>query len=266
MTTLYGITLFLHSWLRWAFLVAAVVLLVRSFGAARSGRAWDPKDERWHTATIGLLDLQFLLGILLYVGLSPISRAFFSSPLRMKDSTLRFFGVEHLILMVAAVAVFHIGRARSKNAEPARRHKSAWTWSLGGLVLILAGIPWPFFPAGRPLFRSFGFGTAPAALANAEAAPPSAAPGSACPPVYADRCASCHGDHGRGDGIAARSLNPMPRDFVDARARGRSDAELLGVIRDGGAAHGLSPLMPPGSDLSKADLDALVGCVRSFQN
>lgn len=267
MTTTYGITLFLHSWLRWAFLIATIVLLVRTIGGARSGRAWDAKDERAHTASIGLLDLQFLLGVLLYAVLSPISRAFFTSPLRMKDATLRFFGVEHLIMMLAAVAVFHIGRSRSKKVDPARRHATVRSWSIAGLVLLLAGIPWPFFPAGRPLFRGFGFETATSAGSEEATPTPGAAiaPPPVCPPVYAARCASCHGEHGRGDGVAAGSLTPRPRDFAEASMRGRSDAELLAVIRDGGSAHGLSALMPPGGDLPKADLDGLIGCIRSFQ-
>lgn len=34
--------------------------------------------------------------------------------------------------------------------------------------------------------------------------------------LYADRCASCHGENGRGDGAAAKGLTPPPSNFHDA--------------------------------------------------
>ena len=37
--------------------------------------------------------------------------------------------------------------------------------------------------------------------------------------IYAQQCAACHGDTGRGDGAAAYLLYPKPRDFVAARYR-----------------------------------------------
>jgi len=34
--------------------------------------------------------------------------------------------------------------------------------------------------------------------------------------VYSEQCASCHGQEGKGDGSAARFLDPKPRDFTTA--------------------------------------------------
>ena len=59
-------------------------------------------------------------------------------------------------------------------------------------------------------------------------------------------CASCHGTSGKGDGPAGMALNPKPRDWTDpAWQDGISDEHIFNVLRDGGAKHGLSPLMPP---------------------
>jgi hypothetical protein len=259
MTLVYAIVLFVHSYLRWAVLAAALVVLARTFSGSRAARSWERADERWHAALVGLVDLQFLLGVTLYAFLSPITAAFFASPGRMKDSVLRFFGVEHITVMVLALALFHVGRSRSKKAPAERRHQVVWRWTLGALILTLAGIPWPFFPAGRPVLRGFA-----AAAAHVPAPVPGAAP--SCPPVYRERCATCHGEHGRGDGVAAPSLRPPPRDFaVSSWAAQRSDADIAAVIREGGAAHGLSALMPPHAGLEEQDVDALVACVRSFR-
>ena len=82
------------------------------------------------------------------------------------------------------------------------------------------------------------------------------------PEIYADRCSSCHGDAGRGDGPAGRSLDPRPRDFADPRWQSStSDERIRTVIRRGGGAVGLSPLMAP-HDLSEADVGALVAYIR----
>ena len=64
--------------------------------------------------------------------------------------------------------------------------------------------------------------------------------------VYTTYCATCHGDTGAGDGFNAFNLDPRPRALGDpAFRKKRSDADLVGVIRRGGAGVGLSSLMPP---------------------
>ena len=83
------------------------------------------------------------------------------------------------------------------------------------------------------------------------------------PALYADRCSSCHGDAGRGDGPAGRALDPRPRDFADPRWQSStSDDRIRYVIRNGGRAAGLSALMAPHGDLSEAQLDQLVTYIR----
>jgi mono/diheme cytochrome c family protein len=84
------------------------------------------------------------------------------------------------------------------------------------------------------------------------------------PALYADRCSSCHGNAGRGDGPAGRALEPRPRDFADpAWQATTSDERIRFVIRSGGRAAGLSALMAPHADLSDEQLDALVAWIRS---
>jgi len=76
-------------------------------------------------------------------------------------------------------------------------------------------------------------------------------------------CASCHGATGHGDGVASAALNPKPRDLT---ASTKSDAELKGVIKNGGASAGLSPSMPAwGAMLQEADIDNVIAYVRSLK-
>lgn len=85
--------------------------------------------------------------------------------------------------------------------------------------------------------------------------------------VYNQRCALCHGAHGRGDGVAAANLRPAPRSFADAAwQEGTSDAAIREIIVRGGKAVGRSMMMPPAKDLADQDelLAGLVAIVRNF--
>jgi hypothetical protein len=153
----YGLVLFIHSYLRWAVLGLCLVVIVRAFAGWMRSREWQALDERLHVALVASVDLQFLIGLILYVFLSPIVQAFFMAPgPAMKDATLRFFGMEHIATMLIATALIHISRARSKKASTARlRQRRVWTLTLAGLLLMLISVPWPFLDIGRPWFRAF---------------------------------------------------------------------------------------------------------------
>ena len=76
--------------------------------------------------------------------------------------------------------------------------------------------------------------------------------------VFVQRCATCHGPEGRGDGQNAFNLRPPPPDFQESLAR-LSVADRRRVIEGGTAALGRSPLCPPGGrSLSPDDADALL--------
>lgn len=153
--TVYEMTLFAHSYLRWVVVLTSLFLCLRSFLAWRSKRNWEQADERLHVAVVASFDTQLTLGLLLYVFLSPLSWAFFADlPNTLKDPTLRFFGMEHTIAMVVATAVIHIGRVRSRRAATTNlRHRYVWRTTLLALVIIAAAIPWPGLHHGRPLLR-----------------------------------------------------------------------------------------------------------------
>lgn len=90
----------------------------------------------------------------------------------------------------------------------------------GGAVLALAGAP--------PAPEGFELG------GNAEK-------GAA---TYKQYCAMCHGDLGKGDGLAAAALNPKPKNLADKEMMSKvSDWEIYLVVKEGGAAAGLSPMM-----------------------
>src|SRR2546422_7211417 len=113
---MYTLVLALHSWLRWAALVAGVAATFTSF-SDRSGSTGSSRADMWGLVLMTLLDLQMLLGLLLYLVLSPFTaEAMRDFGAAMKSPGLRFFAVEHLSLMVVAVVLAHVGRVMARKA------------------------------------------------------------------------------------------------------------------------------------------------------
>ena len=82
--------------------------------------------------------------------------------------------------------------------------------------------------------------------------------------IYKANCVACHGESGKGDGPGAGVLKPPPRDHTDrAYMSTLSDKEIGDIIRMGGAIKG-KPLMPSHPQINGADLNALIGYVRSL--
>lgn len=154
----YSLTLTLHNLSRWLVLGFGVWALVRAFGGWFGRCNWNRLDDRAGLAFVSIIDLQLLLGLVLYFLFSPFPAiAFQNFGAAMSDRMVRYFAVEHLVMMVLALALAHIGRALVKKAvDPVVKHKRAALWFLAALLVILAAVPWPFLNLGRPWLRLFG--------------------------------------------------------------------------------------------------------------
>jgi hypothetical protein len=148
---MYSVVLDLHSWIRW-------IALVSGFGATLSvlmSRETSRPSAVWGLALMAALDVQLLLGLLLYFVLSPnmqVIRENFSEAMRTPG--LRFWAVEHVSMMLLAVVVVHIGRALArKAATPDGKRLRLLICFAIATIAMLAGTPWPGMISGRPLFR-----------------------------------------------------------------------------------------------------------------
>ena len=149
---MYPVILLLHSWLRWLALIAGVGA---TFGALSKGDGTVRSAERWGLIFMIALDVQMLLGLLLYGVLSPYTTAAMKDfGAAMRDSELRFWAVEHVTMMLGAVILVHVGRVLArKSADVGKKRKRLLICFGLALLLILLGIPWPGMANGRPLFR-----------------------------------------------------------------------------------------------------------------
>jgi mono/diheme cytochrome c family protein len=84
--------------------------------------------------------------------------------------------------------------------------------------------------------------------------------------LYASYCATCHGDNGKGDGVAARSLPVKPADHTNGAVMNQfSDKFLADIISKGGSAVNKSAFMPAwGSSLNNKQVLDIVAYLRSI--
>ena len=149
---MYMFILATHNIVRWLVLIAGLIAVVMAFVGWFGKKNWGNTDDKAGLIYTSLLDLNFLLGLLLYIFLSPITKAAFADfGAAMGDNILRFFAVEHIFGMVVAIVLAHVGRVITKRAtDSVKKYRTTAIWFALSLVAILAMIPWD-----RPFFRGF---------------------------------------------------------------------------------------------------------------
>lgn len=133
-----------HNGFRWLVLIALLFAVLLAISGWAGKRKWGRADNLSGLVLVILMDIQFLLGIVLYAFVSPITKAAFNDfGAAMKNSELRFYAVEHILLMIIALALVHIGRSKSKkDVTPVKKHRVSAIFYGISLLLVLAAIPW----------------------------------------------------------------------------------------------------------------------------
>lgn len=157
MSTLNLILQSLHNLTRWALILLGLIVIIRGLTGWLRGRRFNASDNRYGMFyTIGF-DIQLLLGLILYFSKGWAGVLFADFGAAMRSAGTRFFAIEHLLLMLIALVVAHIGRSASRKASSdLSKHRRAALWYLASFILMLAAVPWPFLSHGRPLFRLLG--------------------------------------------------------------------------------------------------------------
>jgi hypothetical protein len=150
---MYEVLLAIHNIARWVVLLLGFVVVIRAFVGWLGRQQWSETERR-----IGLffaigLDIQLLLGLVLYFLFSPFTRfALQNCGEAMGLREFRFFAVEHSLLMVLAVVFAHLGSSLSKKApQDTSKYRRAAIWFTLALLMIMLGMPW-----WRPLFPGLG--------------------------------------------------------------------------------------------------------------
>lgn len=149
--------LFLHNLLRWLVLVGGAAAVGTAFAGLRRGGRPSLAEARSGLVFTIALDTQVLIGLVMYgLGGSMARNAMAAGGAAMKDGVLRFWLVEHPFMMLAALALAHVGRVRVKRAaDDASKHRRALVFFGLALLAVVLGMPWPFLAHGRPLLPHF---------------------------------------------------------------------------------------------------------------
>jgi hypothetical protein len=153
---MYSFLLQIHSINRWLVLLLAVIVLFKSFNGWRNRLPYTKGDNITHAIFIGLVHLQLLTGLLLYFVYSPITQqAFADFGAAMKNSSLRFWAVEHITGTIIGTILAQVGRTVSKKApNDVLKHKRAFIYTLIAVLIILLVIPFGIINSEtRPLWR-----------------------------------------------------------------------------------------------------------------
>jgi len=143
LTTHYPTLLAIHNGLRWLVLLSGLSLILGCLLGKLKQLPFKKAGRLPALIYVSLLDTQFLVGVLLSLA-SPLVSSFWSNPgAGMKSHDLRFFAIEHTTIMIAALALAHIGSVRSRKISvDASAYSTALKWYIPSFLLILAGIPW----------------------------------------------------------------------------------------------------------------------------
>ena len=138
----------LHNALRWVILISLLMSIYKLYS----------KKDALKTSKILLISSHstLLLGLYQYffgaVGIKMIQAA--GMGVAMKDSTTRFWAVEHISSMLIAIVLITIGHISYKKTQNASK---TTVFYVIALLLIVLAMPWPFREGiGRPWFPGMG--------------------------------------------------------------------------------------------------------------
>jgi hypothetical protein len=126
----------LHNIWRWVVLLVGLGAIALAVMSATGARPWDGVSDRLSFFFTLAMDIQLLIGVVVWIGQ------------QRWDGSDTFLSYIHPLLMLAAVALAHVGRARSDRADGSRtKGQQASIFFIVSFIVIVVAIPiahWPF--------------------------------------------------------------------------------------------------------------------------
>lgn len=154
---MFSTLLALHSLFRWFVLISIVYSIFLGYRGWLKKRPFTSYDKWVRLITVSFAHIQLMIGGWLYF-ISPIVDYFLKNfSESMHQTQLRFFGMEHVTMMLVGIGVVTVGSsiARRKKTDE-EKFKAIAIWYSIALFVIFTSIPWEFSPfTSRPYFRAF---------------------------------------------------------------------------------------------------------------
>ena len=154
---MYSFLLATHSLIRWLVLTSLLYSVIIAYRGWLFKKTYTRADGVIRSVTTTIAHIQLVIGVWLYC-ISPVVSYFlhnFNTAVRERE--IRFFGMEHITMMIIAITVLTIGSVKAKRKpNDEQKFKTMAVWFTVALVIILSSIPWSFSPlTARPNFRPF---------------------------------------------------------------------------------------------------------------
>lgn len=147
--------LHLHNLLRWVILILLLVSVIKAYTGWMNKKSFQPGDKKVWLFTMIAGHITLLIGLYqwLWGRFGLLTTTLPEGTSVMKDKFYRFYWVEHPFTMVLAIIFLTLAHGVAKKAIPDQiKFKKAFWFFIIALVLILAGVPWPWREiVGRPL-------------------------------------------------------------------------------------------------------------------
>jgi len=154
---MYLFVLALHSLTRWLVLISLLFAIYRAYRGWLYNKTYSKFDNTVRIITATIAHIQLVIGLWLYF-ISPIVSYFLSHfATAVHEREIRFFGMEHITMMITAIVIITIGSALAKRKIADKvKYRTTAIWFTIALLVILFSIPWSFSPlVHRPGFRPF---------------------------------------------------------------------------------------------------------------
>jgi hypothetical protein len=126
-----------HSGLRFIVFVLILIAIVQSIAGWLGKKPYTDANRKMNLFAMISAHTQLLIGLVLYF-YSPLVQFAGST---MKNTELRYWTVEHITMMIIAIALITIGHSRSKKAKtPTAKHKAIAIFYLLGTIVIIVAI------------------------------------------------------------------------------------------------------------------------------
>ena len=134
---MYNALLFIHSYVRYIVLILLIVVIIASAMGLINKKTYSNSDNKLGLFLLIFTHLQFLVGIILYF----VSPAVVFSGQAMKDSSTRYWLVEHGFGMIVAIALITAARVTSKKmADTQAKYRRLLIFNLIAFLIIVLTI------------------------------------------------------------------------------------------------------------------------------
>lgn len=137
---MYNGLLHAHSGIRYLTLILLLCVILQSFYGWIRQRKYAGSHHVLVKLNAGFFLAQLMIGAVLYT----ISSKVLFDPEMFKSTPLRFFTLEHPLMMLLATALIIHNASKSKSYSNYKTHKRIFWNNLIAFIIVIASIPWPF--------------------------------------------------------------------------------------------------------------------------